>query len=582
MSHAKAVAILALLSGAVLAMVLLDRVVEARRQQHFDLAVALQDLTRSQNDLVEEVLRLQQDPILHYDDLVEIQQRAKGTEARIEELLGTAVADSELRRAFRDYLAAAQAQRDSVEQFKSMQSLDRNSRRYLAVLASSIVSAKDDRGRWDADLEKIDQVVVDSLAALLTSRPEPALRERIANLSASVEGSESDDFGGVHVFLDHAAFALQNCQRLERVAQTILDHDARLLIDALRTTHEEKLGAALKKADTQRVVLMAIAMGFGLLVVSAHLRLRETNAALASHAEGLEEEIRHRSAQMAQNQKLESIGQLAAGIAHEINTPAQYVGDNLEFLQQGFDDIQPLLERCAVLAKSPAAPEVSKEGNADQLAELSRIGAALDLDFLSEELPRAVVQSREGIGRISEIVRAMKDFSHPGSDEKKPVDLNRAIESTVMVARNEWKYVAAVETKLDRELPWVPVLAGEFNQVILNIVVNAAQAIGEGGTATGEAMGRIRIQTSVDGVDAVIAISDDGPGIPAEIVDRVFDPFFTTKEVGKGTGQGLAIARSTIVDKHGGSLRVDSEPGRGSTFEIRIPLAPDSAAARDS
>jgi signal transduction histidine kinase len=582
MSHAKTVAILALVSGAILAVVVLDRFVEARRQQHFDLAVALQKLTRSQNDLAEEVLRLRQNPIHHYDGVVEIQRRAKEAEARIEALLRTAIADPELRRAYRSYLAAAQAQRDSVEQFKSMQSLDRNSRRYLSVLASSIVSAAGAPVRQDAIAEEIDQIVVDSLAALLNSSPDQTLLERIADLAVRIESRGLDDSGGVRVFLDHAAFALRNLQTLERVTQTILEHEARLSIDALRVAHEETLAASLKTADTQRVVLMAIVMGFGLLIVSAHLRLRATNAALASRNEGLEEEIRHRSAQIAQNQKLESIGQLAAGVAHEINTPAQYVGDNLEFLQQSLDEIQPLLERCTAIEKDPAGSHASTEGIAEPLVELSRIAEAVDLEFLVGELPRAVVQSREGIGRISEIVRAMKEFSHPGSDEKKPVDLNHAIESTVTVARNEWKYVAEVETELDPALPWVPVLAGEFNQVILNIVVNAAHAIAGVEKASGASLGRIGIRTGIEGSHAVIAISDDGPGIPAEIVDRIFDPFFTTKEVGKGTGQGLAIARSTIVDKQGGSISVDTEVGRGTTFEIRIPLAPDPSTEKAS
>ncbi len=274
--------------------------------------------------------------------------------------------------------------------------------------------------------------------------------------------------------------------------------------------------------------------------------------------------------QLAQAQKLESIGQLAAGIAHEINTPAQYVGDNLEFLEQSFGELGELLKRYQALLAAAGEGEVP----AELVAEVREAAEAADVEFLEEEIPRALAQSREGIGRVSKIVRAMKDFSHPGSEQKEPIDLNHAIESTVTVARNEWKYVAELEMELDEGLPPVPCLAAEMNQVVLNIVVNAAHALGDQREAReGEGKGRIFVRTRSEGdVWAVVEIEDTGPGIPEEIRDRIFDPFFTTKEVGKGTGQGLAIARSIVVDKHGGTLDVASEPGQGTTFTIRLPL----------
>jgi PAS domain S-box-containing protein len=286
-------------------------------------------------------------------------------------------------------------------------------------------------------------------------------------------------------------------------------------------------------------------------------------------------EQRTLEAQLVQAQKLESIGQLAAGIAHEINTPAQYVGDNVEFLKQSFDELGELLKKYRALQAAAEAGDVSPE----LVSEVSAAAGAIDIEFLEEEIPRALAQSREGVDRVTKIVRAMKEFSHPGSEEKKPIDLNRAIQSTVTVARNEWKYVAELETDFDADLPPVPCLAGEFNQVVLNIVVNAAHALAEAHPENSAEKGKIRIQTRNEGEWAVIEISDNGTGIPEEIRSKIFDPFFTTKTVGKGSGQGLAIARSVVVDKHGGTIEVESALGEGTTFRIRLPLADPEAEA---
>jgi PAS domain S-box-containing protein len=279
--------------------------------------------------------------------------------------------------------------------------------------------------------------------------------------------------------------------------------------------------------------------------------------------------------QLVQAQKLEAIGQLAAGIAHEINTPSQYVGDNTRFLKDGFAS---LLD---VLGKQAALLEAAAEGRATDtlIREVREAVEAADLGYLTEEIPAAIQQSLEGLGRITRIVSAMKEFSHPGADTKTPVDVNRTIESTVTVARNEWKYVATMELDLDPALPAVCCLPSELNQVILNIVVNAADAIREATGEGADGTGTIRIRTRRDGPWAEIRISDTGRGIPAEIRDRVFDPFFTTKEVGKGTGQGLAIAHSVIVDKHDGTITVESEPGAGTCFVLRLPIREAEADA---
>ena len=279
--------------------------------------------------------------------------------------------------------------------------------------------------------------------------------------------------------------------------------------------------------------------------------------------------------ELAQAQKLESIGQLAAGIAHELNTPIQFVGDNVRFLSDSFADLHATLTRYReILAAAKSGRRLPSELVETCEAELQRI----DLDFLSDETPKAFAQTAEGINRVATIVRAMKEFAHPGSHEKAMVDLNKAIESTVVVARNEWKYVAELQTNLDSSLPPVLCLVGEFNQVVLNLIINATHAIADTVKGTGK-KGTITISTTHTDDSVEIRIADTGGGIPEAIRHKIFDLFFTTKGVGKGTGQGLAIARSVVVDKHGGTIRMESDVGKGTTFIIRLPLSvPDDKA----
>lgn len=267
-------------------------------------------------------------------------------------------------------------------------------------------------------------------------------------------------------------------------------------------------------------------------------------------------------------QKLESIGQLAAGIAHEINTPTQYVGDNVRFLKDGFQDLMTVFEKTEHMVELCKSTGVLT----DFTPEMERAIADADVHFLMEEIPRAFVQSLDGIERIRKIVQSMKDFAHPGSTDMKFTDLNKAIESTLTVASNEWKYIANVVTNYDATLPNIPCLAGEFNQVILNMIVNAAHAISDTIAEGSNEKGTINISTSRNGDFAEIRISDSGTGIPEEIRKKIFDPFFTTKEVGKGTGQGLAISHTVIVEKHKGTISVESEAGKGTTFVICLPV----------
>lgn len=267
-------------------------------------------------------------------------------------------------------------------------------------------------------------------------------------------------------------------------------------------------------------------------------------------------------------QKLESIGQLAAGIAHEINTPTQYVGDNLQFLRDSFNRALPLLERLGTLISAFRDDTISPE----LLEEMERRLRDADVEYITSEVPRALEESLEGVDRVASIVRAMKEFSHPGGDRRQAIDLRRAIESTLTVSRNEWKYVADLETDFAADVPLVPCYPSELNQALLNILINAGQAIGEVTKNASSGKGKITVSTRRDGDWVEIRVADTGGGIPAAVSGRVFDPFFTTKDVGKGTGQGLAIVYNTIVEKHQGTVHFETEEGRGTCFIVRLPL----------
>ncbi len=269
--------------------------------------------------------------------------------------------------------------------------------------------------------------------------------------------------------------------------------------------------------------------------------------------------------QLRQAQKMESIGQLAAGIAHEINTPIQFIGDNTRFVTDGFLSYLRLREKVnAILASHP---------DQDIPARIAAAENEADLAYQLSEVPKALEQTLEGVERVATIVRAMKEFSHPGSVEPVPTDLNHQIENTTVISRNSWKYVANLELRLAADLPLVPLSTGDFNQVLLNLIVNAAQAIEDAikqGLCQGQ--GRITIATRLADGHVEMTVADDGIGIPAEIRERIYDPFFTTKEVGRGSGQGLTIARAVIVERHHGTISCASEPGKGATFTVTLPL----------
>jgi len=298
--------------------------------------------------------------------------------------------------------------------------------------------------------------------------------------------------------------------------------------------------------------------------ITNYLAIKED---ITKHKE-MEKERQMLEMEMNQARKLEAVGSLAAGIAHEINSPIQFVGDNTHFLSDSFKFLISLIETYENLwHKANAGGDLA---NLD--SERVKAEENIDLKYLKEEVPSAIEQTLEGVQRVAKIVRAMKDFAHSDQGEKALSNINDMLKSTLTVARNELKYVADIETDLCEELPNIECYRDDLNQVFLNLLINAAHAIEDvvGDASTGK--GIITVSTLQDDDNVIVRISDTGSGIPKAIRNRIFDPFFSTKDVGKGTGQGLAIARKIVVDKHKGSLDFETEEGKGTTFIIRLPI----------
>ena len=271
--------------------------------------------------------------------------------------------------------------------------------------------------------------------------------------------------------------------------------------------------------------------------------------------------------QLQNAQKLESVGQLAAGVAHEINTPMQYVGDNLDYLSSKFQKLIRYLDKVDELVEAVK----SENRHAEITDELKQLAKKVKLSKLHQQVPEALDDSIEGVQHVSRIVRAMKELSHPGCDEKAAVNINHALETTKTVSTNEWKYVAEMVMELDEDLRVVSGLQGELNQVFLNLIVNASHAISDMTDGGDKGRGKITLRTKQHDDFVQVEIEDTGGGIPESIREKVFDPFFTTKDVGKGTGQGLALAHTAIVQKHGGRISFEVEEGVGTKFIVQLP-----------
>ena len=279
-------------------------------------------------------------------------------------------------------------------------------------------------------------------------------------------------------------------------------------------------------------------------------------------------DIRDRKAlerRILQAQKMEAVGQLVAGVAHEINTPVQFIGDNLRFLKGAVRDLLEMVERAEGLL-------ASLDGKA--AGDFRRFAEERDLDFLEEEAPSALDQSLEGLHRVGRIVEAMKSFSEAETAAREDVDVNDALERALAVSEGRWKPAARIELDLQPDLPPVRGVFGPLEQAFLILIVNAAQAVAERRRREGtEEKGRIRISSGADGSRVEVRVEDDGPGIPAELQARIFDPFFSTKGVGIGSGKGLAYAHTVITRTHGGEIFFETQEGRGTTFVVRLPLA---------
>ncbi len=342
------------------------------------------------------------------------------------------------------------------------------------------------------------------------------------------------------------------------------DHDR--VIQTVRTCRETMTGVVLDDVRFQRPDAKD---GFLKLNIAPLLTTsRETMGGLIL----LGEEVTDRRLlenQLMQAQKLESIGQLAAGVAHEINTPIQFITDNMRFLQDAFNDLRDVISTCRELVGDESASVFSVK----DVKEAQNRFASIDFDYLLQEIPQAIEQSLGGLERVAHIVRSMKSFAHPGEQNMVQADINKALTDTITVSRNEWKYVAEMHMDLAPDLPQVPCYISELNQAFLNLVTNAAQAVAEAHGEHSQEQGVITLSTRCDGEWIEIRITDNGAGIPDAIKPRLFDPFFTTKEVGKGTGQGLVIVHNAIVKRHGGTVAVESEVGRGTTFVLRLPVS---------
>jgi PAS domain S-box-containing protein len=265
--------------------------------------------------------------------------------------------------------------------------------------------------------------------------------------------------------------------------------------------------------------------------------------------------------------KLMAIGELSAGIAHEINTPVQFIGSNVSFLNDSFGDLLKLIKTYRKLGEMlPNEPQCRQ-----LLQEISEIEETADIDYLQEEVPKAFEQTLHGVKQVTELIQGLKGFAHSGTEgEKTASDINKIINNALMVSRNVYKYIAELETNLG-DLPSIKVYPGDIGQVVVNLVVNAAHSIEEK-KGKSQTLGKITIASFLEEKDLIIQVSDTGKGIPDGVRERIFDPFFTTKEVGRGSGQGLAISHTIIHEKHHGEISFNSVIGEGTTFTVRIPI----------
>ena len=353
--------------------------------------------------------------------------------------------------------------------------------------------------------------------------------------------------------------------------EVIGTHWLRYMPPGEQAQHEARLARILATGVTEHYETTITGPNGESLCFSAHMGAMRLDARIAGAILVSQDvtEAKRTQVDFAAAQRLAAIGTLAAGIAHEINTPIQFVSDSVQFLREATSDIlkllQPMMELQRRVDEGAPGDELK-----DALTRLAKAAEDADLGYLEQRVPPAFELCTEGLDRIAKIVRAMKEFAHPTQDEMAFADINRMVQSTLTIARSAYKHVANLETDFG-SLPPVRCFASDINQVVLNLVVNAAHAIADA-TRGSEGLGTIKVVTYQDGDDAVISVTDTGTGIPESVARRVFEPFFTTKPVGQGTGQGLSMAWAIVKEKHGGELRFTTEVGKGTTFYIRVPV----------
>ena len=465
-----------------------------------------------------------------------------------------------------------------IEDYKSAQAVLRNSRAIAAQMFAELRDRVSPAQRNEREgLFALERAYLD-----FAGRRDPFSAAKVEEaLAAAGTMSTLTELEQWPVLEAHVRTLMDYIQRMGPIMLGLYAVPFQGVIRAENANLATRLARTSERAGRYRMALFAVALVLLALVTAMVVKLRQYLRMIRRANDELESRVAKRTEELAaansalvsemaerENvesqlrlaQKLEAIGQLAAGVAHEINTPVQYAIHNVSFVADVWRDLAPLLDDYEQAASGAALdPERARS-----------TWAATAAARLRTEVPAALGQASTGLEQISKIVLAINHFSHPGSDTFQPADLNRAIENTVTVASNEWKYVAEVELHLDRNLPAVPCDLSALNQVILNLVVNAAQAIAAAPRSRGA--GRIRIVTRRLAEEAEIVMEDNGPGVPAEIRHRIFDPFFTTKDVGKGTGQGLAIAHRIVNRQHGGTLTVEQGALGGARFVIRLPL----------
>jgi signal transduction histidine kinase len=420
-----------------------------------------------------------------------------------------------------------------------------------------------------------DNILLPTLARLRSHLPDETSRRLVEEFATALLGESDavDNSSDRDIATDASLYVLRDrmCQ-LEREQNNLVQSVAKAF-NAFRAVVDQMNSAVLlmseQWADSSRIAVR-YAWIFTVVVSGVCASVFVVLAKLIAKTISIQFQTLHGACSELDNvQRLESIGQLAAGIAHEINTPMQFVQDNTEFLQDCFGKLLENVLGEYQICLDPTEPQRSW---GDRWNKVRRVLEENKFDRIQREVPKAIEETLDGIDRVIRIVRAMKEFSHPANEQQNEMDINQAINSSVTITRNRWKYASNMQLDLEPGLPPLVCVPTEVNQVFLNLIVNAADAITEKVSANSDEKGTITIRSRHEINCIVVEIEDTGCGIPDKIRRRIFDPFFTTKEVGKGTGQGLAICRRIVVDKYHGTLEVESEPGVGSLFRVSIPL----------